>query len=38
MHNIKEGHDVKTSTDDMFVDGSVAVQYCTVTMMTPLKN
>jgi hypothetical protein len=38
MNNIKEGHDVKTSVDDTFMDGSVVVQYCTITMMIPLKN
>jgi len=38
MHNIKEGHDVKTSVDETFMDGSVVVEYFTITMMMPLKN
>jgi len=38
MHSIKEGHDIKASVDDMFMDGSEVVQYFTVTMMKPLKN
>ena len=38
MKNIKEGHDIKASLGDTFIDGSEVVQYFTVTMMKPLKN
>jgi hypothetical protein len=38
MHNIKEGHDVKASVSDTFMDGSEVVKYCTVTVMNLLKN